>query len=232
MSWLVYKGVHSDAMGVVVTEYPPIMRARERVQTVQVPGRDGDLTRPGRAVYEPIYRACQCLLMPGADVLAVAAWLSGRGDVVFGNEPDYAYEARTTDEIRMEKLLREREHRTFEAVFACQPFKKLATTEADIVLTASGSVQHPGTAASRPRIKVAGAGDITLMVGTQIMTIAGLTQDIVLDSAVGMAMDATGTINMCALTGGDFPLLHPGSNAISWSGNVTKVTITPRWRWL
>lgn len=31
---------------------------------------------------------------------------------------------------------------------------------------------------------------------------------------------------------GDFPTLLPGSNAISWTGNVTKVVIQPNWRYL
>lgn len=29
---------------------------------------------------------------------------------------------------------------------------------------------------------------------------------------------------------GDFPVLLPGQNAISWTGNVTKVEIQPNWR--
>lgn len=28
------------------------------------------------------------------------------------------------------------------------------------------------------------------------------------------------------------PVLKPGENAISWSGNVTSVAIHPDWRWL
>ena len=28
----------------------------------------------------------------------------------------------------------------------------------------------------------------------------------------------------------DFPLLKPGANMISVDGNVTKISITPRWR--
>jgi len=31
---------------------------------------------------------------------------------------------------------------------------------------------------------------------------------------------------------GDFPVLKPGLNAISWSGNVTSVIVKPNWRCL
>ena len=31
---------------------------------------------------------------------------------------------------------------------------------------------------------------------------------------------------------GEFPVLKPGANAISWTGAVTKVVIQPNWRYL
>ena len=41
-----------------------------------------------------------------------------------------------------------------------------------------------------------------------------------------------GTTLMNNHMSGDFPVLKPGANAISWSGTVTKVIIQPRWRFL
>ncbi len=31
---------------------------------------------------------------------------------------------------------------------------------------------------------------------------------------------------------GDFPVLKPGNNLISWSGDVNRVVIAPNWRYL
>ena len=31
---------------------------------------------------------------------------------------------------------------------------------------------------------------------------------------------------------GEFPVLKPGANAISWTGAVTKVVVRPNWRYL
>ena len=31
---------------------------------------------------------------------------------------------------------------------------------------------------------------------------------------------------------GDFPVLVPGLNGISWTGSVTSVVVKPRWRYL
>ena len=57
-----------------------------------------------------------------------------------------------------------------------------------------------------------------------------ITDSITLDSPLMEAYKgATGT-NGCM--SGDFPTLLPGQNAISWTGNVTKVVIQPNWRYL
>jgi phage-related protein len=233
MSYFVFKGINSESRGVIVAEYPEIVRAQQRIETVQVPGRDGELTLvSGLPVYNTILKNCGCIIAPNADINAISAWLTGRGDVTFGNEPLHTYEARIKDEIAFEKIMREREYREFVIPFYCHPLKKLTTTEQNIELTASGNVTNPGTAFSRPKIKVEGSGDITLTVSGQIIDIAGLAEPIVIDSDVGLTTDATGTVNMCYLTSGDYPRLAPGTNAISWTGTVTKVTITPRWRWL
>lgn len=233
MSYFVFKAINSESRGVIVAEYPEIVRAQQRIETVQVPGRDGELTLvSGLPVYNTILKNCGCIIAPNADINKISAWLTGRGDVTFGNEPLYTYEARIKNEIAFEKIMRERQHREFRIPFLCHPLKKLTTAEQDISLTAAGSIVNPGTAYSRPKIKVEGSGDITLMVAGQILEITGLTQPVVIDSELGMALDTAGTINMSYLTSGDWPFLAPGSNAISWTGTVAKVTITPRWRWL
>ena len=41
-----------------------------------------------------------------------------------------------------------------------------------------------------------------------------------------------GVTSMNGCMGGDFPTLLPGQNAISWTGNVTKVVVQPNWRYL
>ena len=35
-----------------------------------------------------------------------------------------------------------------------------------------------------------------------------------------------------AYMNGEFPVLKPGANAISWTGTVTKVVVRPNWRFL
>ena len=62
-----------------------------------------------------------------------------------------------------------------------------------------------------------------------LMTIVEL-DSITLDTPLMEAYKDVTSMNGCM--SGDFPTLLPGSNAISWTGNVSKVVIQPNWRFL
>jgi phage-related protein len=165
-------------------------------------------------------------------ISAAAAWLTGSGDLILGNDSTYAYDAQIIDEIRFEKILRGHGHRRFVVPFLCHPLKKKASTEADIELTSSGTVANIGHVSSRPLIKIEGSGNVTLAVGSYALTITGISTSILIDSDLGIATNAAKTANESYKVSGAWPLLVVGNNAVSWTGTVSKVTITPRWRYL
>ena len=50
MSWIKWKGDHSDSKQVVISVYPSIVRAEERIESIKIPGRSGEVIladRPG-----------------------------------------------------------------------------------------------------------------------------------------------------------------------------------------
>ena len=101
----------------------------------------------------------------------------------------------------------------------------------EITVTTSGTfINNPGSVYSEPIITVYGSGEITLMVGMTIVELDGITDSITLDTPLMEAYN--GAISMNGNMSGDFPSLAPGANAVSWTGNVTKVVIQPNWRYL
>ena len=66
------------------------------------------------------------------------------------------------------------------------------------------------------------------MVGMTIVELENLSGNIVIDSVLQEAYQ--GTVLMNDHMNGEFPVLKPGANAISWTGAVTKVVIQPNWR--
>lgn len=230
MSEITFKGTTASSKSVTVLKYPEIVKPTLRVETVKVPGRDGELTLSGMPSYEAMVLECECMVPSVDKISAAAAWLTGRGDLVLGNDPDYAYDAQVIDEIRFEKILRGHAHRRFTVPFLCQPLKKKATTEPNIELTAPGAVVNIGHVPSRPLIKIEGSGNVVLAVGAYSLSITDINTSILIDSDLGMATN--GTVNESYKVSGEWPLLVVGNNAVGWTGTVSKVTITPRWRYL
>jgi len=230
MSEITFKGTTATSKSVTVLKYPEIVKPTLRVETVKVPGRDGELTLSGMPSYEAMVLECECMVPSVDKISAAAAWLTGRGDLVLGNDPTYAYDAQVIDEIRFEKILRGHAHRRFTVPFLCQPLKKKATTEPNIELTAPGTVVNIGHVPSRPLIKIEGSGNVVLAVGAYSLSITDINTSILIDSDLGMATN--GTVNESYKVSGEWPLLVVGNNAVGWTGTVSKVTITPRWRYL
>ena len=168
-----------------------------------------------------------CLIDAPSRIPEIAAWLRGSGTVTFANRQGGFYRARVVNQIPFEKILRGNPHRSFTINFRCKPFWYLSDVE-PITLTTSGAfITNPGSVASEPIITVYGSGEITLMVGMTITELE-ITDKITLDTPLMEAYSGSTSMNSCM--SGDFPSLLPGKNAVSWSGNVSRVKIQPNWR--
>ena len=229
--WFEWNGVRCTAKGIHVSEQPPITIPEERAAYTNVPGRPGSLTTlEGEDVYNDLVLTAECFITDPTQIPVIAGWLKGSGTVTFANRPGGFYYARVTNQIPFEKILRGNPHRSFAVNFRCKPFWYQAGVQ-PVTITASGStITNPGTVYSEPVITVNGSGDITLMVGTQIIELTGVSNSITLDTTLQEAYKGTTGMNTCM--SGEFPILKPGTNAISWTGNVTNVVVQPNWRYL
>ena len=63
-----------------------------------------------------------------------------------------------------------------------------------------------------------------------LVVLLSLNTGIVIDSVLQEAY--LGTTLMNEHMTGEFPVLKPGANAVSWTGTVTKVVVKPNWRYL
>ena len=84
---------------------------------------------------------------------------------------------------------------------------------------------------SLPLIQITGSGSGVLTVGGVTVTIDSMDGSLTLDAETQNAYSGlenkNGTIR---IAGGEFPTLPAGETRITWSGGVTAVEITPRWR--
>ena len=228
MDWFEWNGVRCTQYGIHVLVQPPVTIPSERVAFTDVPGRSGSLTQlEGDDVYDEMVLTANCLIDDPSRITEIAAWLRGSGTVTFANRQGGFYHARVVNQIPFEKTLRGNPHRSFAINFRCKPFWYLSDVE-PITLTTSGTfITNPGSVASEPVITVYGSGEITLMVGMTITELE-ITDKITLDTPLMEAYSGSTSMNSCM--SGDFPSLLPGKNAVSWSGNVSRVEIQPNWR--
>ena len=229
--WFEWNGVRSTVYGIYVDTQPPVTMPVERVTRITVPGRPGTLTKKeGEDVYDDLVLSVLCVMKDGTRLAEIMKWLKGSGRVTFANRPGGYYNARVSNQIPFDKVMRGRDNRTFTIVFRCGPFWN-ASGEEDEVLTAPGSVMNEGSVYSEPVITVKGTGDCTLLVGSTVVELTGLTGSITIDSALQEAYD--GLEDMNGRMSGDFPKLSPGLNGISWEGGgITEVRIRKNTRYL
>ena len=112
-----------------------------------------------------------------------------------------------------------------------QPFRYQKNVD-PVVLTASGTINNPGTIYSEPIIEIEGDGDISLTIGRKTMYLAIKTK-VTIDCRQGKQniYNATGAVQNTLRKRGGFLEIPTGKVGVSFTGNVRKITIRPNWRY-
>ena len=228
-AWFTFKGIDSREMGVIVTAMPETVRAERRIESITVAGRNGSL-HTDEGVYESYDRTMECALIKRARLDEITAWLVGSGEMTFSTEPDKVYRVTIANKISIAQMMRV--FQKFQVVMDTQPFKYSVNAAGDALeLTAPTTIRNSGTVYSEPIITVFGSGDITLTINGADFPLYGVQESITIDSEM-MEVFKEDTNQNGKYGGVDFPRFEVGKNEISWTGNVSKIKIQPRWRWL
>lgn len=118
----------------------------------------------------------------------------------------------------------------FDITFRCRPERYLAMGNDPVEFTTGGTITNPTTYEAKPLIHIEGSGNGTLTVAGTLMEFTDLVDYLNVDSDI-MDVYRQPTENRNSLMTGDFPVLPAGNSSVSFTGGITKVTITPRfWR--
>jgi len=232
-----WRGISSDVYGVVVTKLPPVVIPGRRDETVVVPGRSGALHRQDGA-WDEIMLTVECYLPyeqggAVAPLATLAAWLQGLDWLTLSNRPGRRFRARLIDQVSLMPLMEGFADRIFALNFWCDPFAYEATPTVE-THTAPFSLINPGTVEAYPLIQLTATGNIKLILGDKELSIDGVPGSVIIDVPGGLIYK--GTINLSGnASTDDWPLTIPVGVApveVSWTGNVTQLTIQPNWGWL
>ena len=237
--------VDSRTKGIIAKTLPAYSLPAERVSFVTVPGRSGSLTiREGEDEYDYIYddvvKSVECYCTNTNNFNEIAAYLKGSGQVLFPNRPNGFYNARITNQIDYEQIVRGKPNSTFMVEFTCEPFwySNSGVGLLPRITTNNTNITNPSDMFSEPEIGVCGTGAVTLTVGLETMeiTFPSANAVIYIDSKLKMAYQKVNNVvsnlaNSIVTLESGFPKLRGGVNGVAWTGTVSWIDIRPRWRW-
>lgn len=231
MSYIIWKNKHSDAVqGLLISKLPPITSPQIKVNITEIDGVDGDIIE--KIGYKSYSKVLNIALTRNYDIDKIIEYFSGDGNLTFSNEKDKYYKASILDDIDYNSLLN---FKTANIKFHVQPFK-FKLNEEKVILDVSNQKQlnvvNLGNMESNPIIEIQGSGNIELSLNNISFCSLELSdnENIIIDSEKQDAYFDNILLNNKML--GIFPKLKSGENVISWSGNISKISIFPNSRWL
>lgn len=231
-NYIILNGVNSNTItGLLISTLPPITKPKQRTQTEEIDGRDGDIvTKLGYSAYD---KEISIGLFGNFDTNEVISFFNSEGNIVFSNEADKYYKYQILDQIDFAKLIR---FKTAKVTLHVQPFK-YPLQEQPITISGETTVTNEGNIYSKPVLNISGSGEIEVTLnGEQIFNIdlGSEETDITIDTNQMEAYNPDTTELMNRQVTGDYSLfkLQTGNNTISLSGSVTSANISNYTRWL
>lgn len=233
--YFIYNGVDSRDMGVRLQGPLSFSAPEPNVSYETIPGRSGVLTSWDGS-YTNITGQARCFALRrdvGNAMGQITSWLMdapGYHRLELPGDPDHfrlaVVSAGPAIDIRGGVLA------PFEVTFNCKPQRYLKSGETAIELTESGSYLYNPYMESKPLIEIRGSGVTggTLKINDTEITIknAGPSGVMILDCENQDVYYDKKNLNSY-VSAPEFPVLQHGTNAISWTGKITRLRIYPRW---
>jgi predicted phage tail component-like protein len=228
MAEIIWKNKSSKEIeGLIITETPPITKPKMKVNKIEIDGRDGDIIE--KVGYESYTKNIGIGLTRNFNIDEVIKYFTGDGELIISDEPNKVYIASIYEDVDYEKFLTMKKATI---KYHVQPYKYLkneAKAELSVSTQKSIEVTNKGLEISKPIIKLIGSGTIEVAINNSTFFIYKFPDDeneVTIDSQEEEAY-LDGIYKNRNMTG-IFPLLEPGKNSISWSGDLSKIIIEPK----
>lgn len=231
MHYFVLDNEKSRSYGLYLTGSGAFNAPERAVETLEVPGRNGNLIIDQGHFKNVIqsYKAFVPKDFP-ANAAAIRAWLlskPGYRRLEDTYNPEYYRLARYAGSLNFDVRALCRGAET-ELLFDCKPQRFLKSGETAVSVSSGSSIYNPTRFDALPIITVKGSGYGTVSIGNTFVLISSIdtfvTIDCEMQDAYKNSENKNGTIHLS-----EFPKLSPGASAVSFSGGISEVLITPRW---
>lgn len=219
-----------------IEKVPVIKGATRRRTTASVAGRNGDL-HYDEDTFSNYKQPYECYFhgdLPTTEQAhAIKAWLHCSGEYLRLEDtydPKYFRMATFIGPLDVNNHLNKYGRCT--VYFDCAPQFFLKSGEFPVAFSRAGVIDNPTSQKALPLITVYGTGVGFVTIGSVTVEIKAIDGELILDCDTEDAykwIDGDLSNKNENIKAPDFPKLLPGENAVSFTGGITSVEITPRW---
>lgn len=233
INYFIFNGKSSLDYGVYVGGQATFNAPQRDVSKISIPGRNGDLIRDnGRFLNIQVTYNVVIMKEFREKTAAIREWLKepisyARLEDTYN--PDFYRLGVCTGSIEFETSAFNATGKA-SVTFDCKPERFYKSGEYAIEYADMEKVYNFTRFASKPLIRVYGTGNGTVALWNYKATITDMDEYVDIDCDI---MDcykgAINCNNKVSFNSYGFPTIRPGANTLHFTGDVTKVEITPRW---
>ncbi|CAM3291367.1 phage tail domain-containing protein [Vagococcus fessus] len=202
------------------------------VDFIKIPGLDGELAVNNKSLSN-VKRKLTCGVINRnkesyhsiheklSDWLSIDGWT----DFFYSDDELYTYKVLISDSFNLERI--QKNFLKLEIELTFKPVKYLKSELNPKIITSGTIIKNTKNLDAKPLIEIEGQGDVTLTINNQKITVKSLDKHIALDCQSQTARQGSQNVSK-KVYANSYPVLKKGENKISWTGNVTKCTVTTR----
>ena len=233
MGTFTFNGVSSTTHGLRVTSDYVINSTGNDVETVAVPGRDGDLLISKNRL-KSVTIELPCTVLSNRNLTdagsEISNWLNvdGYKDLTLSWDPDFIYRSAFIETFEIASLMRQ--FGKVKLNFLTYPVKFYKQGRTTQTLSNGATVNGIGNANAKPIITLVGSGDCTLTINGRKTKLRAVQNTITLDMQANQVYSGNlpAWDKVVRAPQYQMPYLDAGRNLISWDGNFT-VSMIPNW---
>lgn len=233
MGSFTFNGVSSTTHGLRVTSDYVINSTGNDVETVSVPGRDGDLLISKNRL-KSVTIELPCTVLSSRKLTDaesdISNWLNvdGYKDLTLSWDPDFIYRSAFIETFEIASLMRQ--FGKVKLNFLTYPIKFYKQGRTTQTLSNGATVNGLGNVNAKPIITLVGSGDCTLTINGRKTKLRAVQNTITLDMQARQVFSGNlpAWDKVVRAPQYQMPYLDAGRNLISWDGDFT-VKMAPYW---
>lgn len=232
-NFIIFNDINSKDLGLIITKMPTDTIPIERHKEYSIPGRNGSIYEFENC-YDNYTMDIEFIILDVKKLRKIANVFKGVGEVILSSDLTKKYKVVVKNKINIEQV--GGIFKSFLLQLDTFPFKYSANDINDnVTLTQGTTIFNKGNYTSEPTITIYGQGNITLKINDKNYELEEVEESIVINSEIMEVYKINGNDfqnQNNKYMSNEYPNFEVGVNTINFIGDVRKIEIEPKWRWL